>query len=159
MNWIVWLFLVTTIVFFSIAIFLGGELLRKFRFHTLFSDSKGYIQQLVYIWPGGRKPEMRNIVLEGGQPFKVLVGFKLIIPLIPFMGTDWFGFLEARERMTGGYYAVISTFMWKKPVEFRLLVNSQVKDEVKISSSKEDQSLTPHLTCPPHIFQRLGFYA
>lgn len=159
MNWLNWLLLATTIIFFALALFLGREMLRKFRQHILFTSSPGYISKWIYSWPGGAKPKMRNMVLKGKKPFKVLVGFELVIPLLRFRGIDWYGFVEAEKQTNGDYLTVISTFMWKKPVEFPLLVNAEQKDDVELLPVADGQSLAPHLICPPHLYQRLGFYA
>lgn len=157
MSWLSWLLLVTTVLSLSIAIFLGKEMLRKFRFHSLFMTPPGDIQELRHTWPGGSK-KMRNIILEADQPFNVLIGFELIVPLLNYEGTDWFGVVKARKKISGGYHAIISTFTGRRPVIFCLLINSEVKQPVKLLPLETKQFWKPHLVCPPHLYQRLGFF-
>jgi len=160
MNWTAWLFLVATIVFLSPAIFLGKEMLKKFRLLDRFTDKEGYIRKVVFHWPGSKRKGMQNIVLEADCPFQVLVGFKLEIPLLHFAGTDWFGVCSSR-RDRGTDYAVISTFLWKKPVEFRFLINS-LNPEIHVRTVPPNFTtahLEPTAVCPPHFYQRLGRYA
>jgi len=159
MNWTAWLLLATTIVFFSFALFLGREIFKKFRFLDRFMSQQGYIQRVSFHWPGSTNKDMQNIVLEADCPFKILVGFSLKIPLI-FKGTDWFGVGSSR-RDRGTDRAVISTFLWKKPVEFRFLINS-MNPEIHIRIVPPNFTvahLEPDVICPPHFYQRLGFYA
>ena len=159
MNWPTWLLLATTIIFLSLALFLGKEILKKFRFLDRFMDQPGYIQKISFFWPGSKEKGMQNITLETDCPFKILVGFDLKIPLI-FKGTDWFGIGSSR-RERGTDQAVISTFLWKKPVEFRFLINS-MNPEIHIRIVPPNFTtahLEPNVTCPPHLYQRLGFYA
>lgn len=154
----IWLLVVLSIILFAIAAFLGKELLKKFKFHDQFTSSEGYLQKVTHYWPGDSKPMMRNIILRASEPFKILIGFKLTIPLLNFEGTDWFGFTEAQPYTDGGYYSVISTYMGKGPAEFRLLVNSASKNDVSIILQSQEQTFKPHLVCSPHWYQRIGFY-
>ena len=105
-------------VFFLIGCFLGRELLKKFKSIEQFKEGDGYFQNLTYSYPGNQKGTMRNIVLRGSKPFKVLVGFDLIIPILKYHGTDWYGDTEAVLTTSGEYLAVISTWMAKKPVDY-----------------------------------------
>ena len=165
MNWIVWLLLVTTIVFLSLAVFLGKEILKKFRLFDQFMteqsiSSSGYIKKVYFDWTGEKKKGMRNIALEADCPFKVLVGFRLKIPLLHFEGTDWFG-VGSSKRDRGTDYVIISTFLWKKPVEFCFYIKS-LNPEVHVKVVPPQfatAKLKADIVCPPHIYQRLGFYA
>ncbi len=160
MNWMVWLLAATTIVFLSFAVFLGREMLKKFRLFDKFSDQEGYVQKTSFYWHGDKKKGMKNIVLEADSPFKVLIGFKLEIPILRFTGTDWFEVCSSR-RDRGADCVVISTFLWKKPVEFPFLINS-LNPNIHVNIIPPQfatANLEPDVICPPHLYQRLGFYA
>ena len=160
MNWIAWLLLAATVAFFFLAIFLGKEMLEKFRLLDRFTNKEGYIKKVVFHWPGSTEKDMKNIALEADCPFQILIGFKLEIPLLRFAGTDWFGICSSR-RDRGTDQAVISTFLWKRPVEFSFLVNS-LNPEIHVRIVPPNFTtahLEPDVTCPPHLYQRLSFYA
>jgi len=160
MIWGLIVIVVLAVIFFFIALFLGKEMLRKFRRHDQFVASEGFLKKLVFYWKGNKEKGMRNICLEANSPFKVLVGFKLVIPFLNFEGTDWY---EGGESIikSGRHYAIISTFMWKKPKEFRFLINSP-DPNIKISivlSQSATAKLEPNIVSSPHLYQKLGFYS
>jgi len=132
--------------------FLGKELLKKFKIHEKFMKREGYVQKIKYYWHGGKEPKMRSIVIEGEKYFSVLIGFKLVISLIGFEGTDWFGSIEARKVSDKNYRAVISTYM-KDPTEFRFLLNS-ANPQNNIRIYQQEKDLGPDIICLPHWFQR-----
>ena len=134
------------------SVFLGKELLKKFKIHERFMKREGYVQKIKYYWHGGKEPKMRSIVIEGEKYFSVLIGFKLVISLIGFEGTDFFGSIEAREVSDKNYRVVISTYM-KYPTEFRFLLNSANPQKI-IRIYQQEKDLEPDITCLPHWFQR-----
>lgn len=146
--------------FFLISVFLGKELLKKFTFLQRFEEGAGYTNTLVYMWPGNKPGKMRNIVLRGNAAFKVLVSFRLEIPILAYTGTDWYGITEAEKDQNGHYFAVISSYMARKPVEFRLIIKSKIENDVYLDDNPELwDNLTSHTVYPPHFYQKLGFYA
>lgn len=149
------LFIVLTVVFASVAGFLGSEFLKKFRFMRDFISNSN--QMVVWHYRGleGRKPGMRNIVLRGSKPFCALVGFKLDIPILGYSGFDYYGFVRSDDQGI----AVISTYLGKGECEFQFFVNTDLDHSpVSATSSEDDQRLQPHSTYPPHWYQRLSFY-
>lgn len=149
-----------SVILLIISIFLGKELLKKFKFHDSFTSSNGYIQNIKYYWIGTTdKPRMRNIILKGNKPFKVLIGFKLEIALLKFEGTDWFGLSTAKRAQDGNYYSVISTWMGRNDSEFHLLTNSNFKNNIIKIVQVKKINLKPDVACLPHWYQKIGFYS
>ena len=149
------LFIVLTVVFASVAIFLGSEFLKKFGFMRDFISNSN--QMVVWHYRGAedRKSDIRNIVLRGSKPFCVLVGFKLDIPILGYSGFDYYGFVRSDDQGV----AVISTYLGKGECEFQFFVNTDVNHHpVTASSGEDDQQLQPHSVYPPHWYQRFGFY-
>ena len=156
----IWILAVITVILFATAVFLSKELLKKFKFHDQFTESEGYLQKISHFWPGGQPKAMRKIALQSNQPFKVLIGFKLIIPLINFEGTDWYGFIKAEQSPDGKWLAVFSAYLGKTPIETRMLVNKpDPGEDVQIMSGEATRNLQPQAIYPPHLYQRLGPYA
>lgn len=147
------------VAFFApVAIFLGTEFLKKFRFMEGFVANS---QQMTFLLYKGtkaeqnKKPGMRNIVLRGSKPFCALVGFQLEIPLLKYSGFDYYGFVQSDEHGV----AVISTYMGKGPCLFLFLVNMDLSyNTIEATSHDLDQNLKPNVTYPPHWYQRIGFY-
>jgi hypothetical protein len=138
--------------------FLGKEFLKKFAFMRDFIKTSN--QSLSWYYQGDRKPGMYTIVLRAKKPFSALVGFRLDIPILGYSGFDYYGFVQARQQVDGQYVAVVSTYMAGGEVEFQFFVNSDLGvNPINVSSSDEDQSLTPGATFPPHLYQRIGFYS
>jgi len=158
MIWLTWLMIVIAIVSFTLFAFVGKEILKKFKVIAPFVHRAGYTQNLQYFWKGSKLKGMQNIVLRSDEPFEVIIGFTLRIPIINFSGIDPFGYVEAKERGNGGYYAVISTFLWKTQVLFSLWIKTKKEQKIEILPIEESQSYKPHLICNPHIYQKLGFY-
>lgn len=79
------------------AAFLGKELLKKFKIHEKFIEKEGYLQKIRYQWKGAEK-KMRTFVLSAENPFNVLVGFKLKIPILKYESIDWFGSGESKGK-------------------------------------------------------------
>ena len=114
--------------------------------------------QLVELKYKGRlSPGMRNIVLSGNAPFRVLIGFKLRIPIIGYTGFDYYGEAESDENGA----VVISTFIGKGPCVFQFFVNTDLsQNPIKAEAGCAEQSMTPDVVYPPHWYQKyLGFYA
>lgn len=149
------LFIVLTVVFAQIAIFLGFEFLKKFGFMRDFIKHSNQMVVWHYYGLGGRKPGMRNIVLRAQKPFCALVGFKLDIPALGYTGFDYYGFV----RSDANGVAVISTYMGGGACEFQFFVNMDLDvNPVTVTSDEDDQQFKAHSTYPPHWYQRFGFY-
>lgn len=149
------LFIVLTVVFASVAGFLGSEFLKKFGFMRDFIKNSN--QMVVWHYPGlkGNKPGMRNIVLRGSKPFCALVGFRFNIPVLGYSGFDYYGFVSSDGRGV----AVISTYLGKGGCDFQFFVNTDLAhNPVTATSSEDDQQLQPQSVYPPHWYQRLSFY-
>jgi hypothetical protein len=149
------------VVFFILVWFLGKELLKKFKFLDKFAETSGWMERIDYKWIcAGRKPGMRKIVLSSKQPFSVLIGFKLRIPIIRHESTDCFGFVEAKKTELGNWLAIISTYMGKKTVDFSLFIKRKSQEElVTLAQERTAQEFEEtHASYPPHWYQRLGFY-
>jgi len=143
------------VMFFTVSLFLGKEMLKKFRF--MWNFVKNSSQMVIWHHLGGKnfKPGMFNIVLRGEKPFAVLVGFHLTIPLLKYKGFDYYGFVQSDENGV----AVISTYLGKGACEFQFFVNTDLTSNlVVVTSNDEDQRLSPNVFYPPHWYQRLGFY-
>lgn len=139
------------IIFFLITLFLGKELLKKFRFLQYF----GHDSHSLIIWnfAGDRKPGMYNIVLHGQAPFCALVGFQLTIPLLRYSGFDPFGFVRSDDT----HRAVIVVYLGKAPRKFYFLINRDITTSpIEVTSSDEDQQLRVDARYSPHWWQRLG---
>ncbi len=149
------LFIVLTIVFTPIAIFLGVEFLKKFAFMRDFVQSSNQLVTWNYQGLDDRKPGMRNIVLCGPKPFCALVGFRLDIPIVGYSGFDYYGFVRSDSRGV----AVVSTWVGRGSCQFQFFVNTDLGvNPITATSSDDDQSLTPDATRPPHWYQKIGFY-
>jgi hypothetical protein len=59
-------------------------------------DFIGYSNNMV-AWKseGDRKNGMYNIVLRGEKPFCALIGFKMVFPIVGYIGYDYYGFVKA----------------------------------------------------------------
>jgi len=149
------LFIVMTVVFASIAIFLGSEFLKKFGFMRDFIKDSNQMVVWYYQGPEDRKPGMYNIVLRGSKPFCALVGFKLNIPVLGYSGFDYYGFVRSDNHGV----AVVSNYLGRGKCEFQFFVNTDLDiNPITATASEDDQQLKPNSTYPPHWYQRLGFY-
>lgn len=149
---------VVAVVFFATTTFLVMEFKKKFLFMQNFLANSPL--KVTYQHRGNRftRPSMKNIVLrsQAGQPFVVLVGFTLRIPIIGFEGFDYYGQTVSNENGV----AVISTFVGRGDVEFVFVVNRNNEDgDITASLELSDQFLTPQVIYPPHWWQKLGFFS
>ena len=134
--------------------FLGKEHLKKFHYNNLFYKNSNLL--LTWKHESGKdfKPGMYNIVLRGQKPFKALIGFQLRFRWFKYEGYDHYGSVQSNESGV----AVISTYLGKNACDFNFVINSDLTlNQVVATSTEEDQKLSPHVTHPPHWFQRLGF--
>lgn len=129
--------------------FLGSQLIKKF--HALYLFARGSRITHNWIYPGSNKPGMRNVVLHGTEPFKVLLCFKLKLPRLP-VGLDWYGMVRSNEAGV----VVFSTYLGKGICHFRFLVDTT--SHIKIRADDEVQTLEPTASFPPHFWQRWGIY-
>lgn len=136
-----------------LSVFLATELLKKFKFLQSFIRNS----ERLLTWNSAPKPDakpgMYNIVLQGTEPFRVLIGFDLQIPLIRYTGFDVYGYLESDSE----HRIVFSTFLGRKPVEFQFLADVRANG-ITVSSTESDQALIPSETYPPHWFQKIGIF-
>lgn len=153
-NFLIIALIIFFLIFLLLSIFLGKELLKKFKFMQKFVHNSN--QLIEWKYPGNEigKTGMRNIVLSGNKPFSVLVGFKLGIPLLKYSGFDYYGFVKSDNNI-----AVFSTYLGQNPSVFQLLISTNLNENpITVSSTDDDQKLTPQATYKPHWFQRIGFY-
>ena len=138
--------------FAVLAGFLGKEVLKKFYFLRLFiQDAPGLIE---WQYDGMRKSGIYNVVLRSDRPFKALVGFDLET-LFYTSGYDVFWYVKTEDS----YSVVISLYLGKKPALFRFLTNlPEARSHIQITSSESDQIETPHVTYPPHWWQKIGIF-
>ncbi len=137
--------IIIAIIGWGIAIFLGKEMRKKFRFHYLFCMIN--VRQVAFHrYMGSEKREMRNIVLRASGPFSALIGFQFGKD-----GIDFYGFCKSDQNGI----MVISTYLGKGPCQFIFLcdVDTHIYN-MRTSSTEEDQKLTPQATFPPHWWQR-----
>lgn len=140
-------------LFSGIAVFLGTEFLKKFLFMRDFIRNTN--QLVAWSYKGDRERGMYNIVLRGQKPFCALVGFRLEISILGYVGYDYYGFVCSNKNGV----AVISTYLGKGDCDFQFLVTTDLDDNpISVSSSPVDQGLTPHEVYRPHWYQRIGFY-
>lgn len=142
--------------FAPVAIFLGTQFLKKFRYMYVFVNNS---RQLVTWRHNGfqekYKTGMYNIVLRGKKQFNALVGFKLDIPVLGYSGFDYYGIVHSDPQGV----AVISTYLGKGDCMFEFFVNTDLDGHpITATCTREDQFLTPQEVYPPHWYQRLGFY-
>jgi hypothetical protein len=167
MNVVIALLIVATafaVCCFATVLFLGKEMFKKFRFMRDFVNNSRSLLELNYEgakeygWDKG----MRNIVIRAKEPFSVLVGFELTAPVFG-TGFDYYGFTNARRLENGindEYVAVISTYLGNGPCLFQFFLNCDaVTTDARVSTTDDDQKLKPAVVYPPHLYQRLGFYA
>ncbi|MDD5569199.1 MAG: hypothetical protein PHG23_02185 [Candidatus Pacebacteria bacterium] len=141
---------------FIATIFLSKELLKKFQFHDRFtlSSAGDFIEETSWYYEGTGKRGMVTIVFRSKKPFAALIGFDLAIFPIKFRAVDYFGFVESRfDEKNGGYYAVASTYIGRKPVNFIFLIRR--KDPQTGVSICFYCKRHPHEIYPPHFWQRL----
>lgn len=144
---------IITIILLIIAIFLGKELLKKFWFMQEFIRDSNQIITFEYEW--NKKSWMYNIVLRWEKPFSALIGFKLEIPILWYSWFDYYGFIKSDKNNT----AILSTYLSKKPIQFKFMINSDLtNNNITVSSDDKDEILKPNKIFPPHWYQRLGFY-
>ncbi len=161
MIWIAIVGWILFITFFLLSLFFGKELLKKSGFLKQFNGEDGWFRTVALRYPGGKKGAMKRITLRGKYPFKVLVGFELEILNKP-VGIDWFGVAQSITQDNRDQEVTILTWMGKKPVKFILMIKSsnrtqKVGVEMSLKDVPKDSSAT--VICPPHFYQKLGFYA
>lgn len=147
--------LLATLISSVTAVFFGKELLKKFEFVKNYTEEASGVNHWHY--PGakasGREPGMYNVVIQGEEPFAVLVGFEISPPLIKdYQGVDWFGF----ARSDRADRVVLSIYLGEKACDF-IFLNSKGNENLEITSAKEEQKLSPQAEYPPHWFQKVGF--
>lgn len=142
----------------AVAIFLGLQMIKKLSLMSRFAYVSGTI--VAWQWQGAAwlnmKPHMRNIVLRAHGRFTALVGFRLRIRGIGSGMLDYYEFVESDPDGV----AVVQTYCGRNPCTFEFVVGPLTNIEPPtVSSTEEDQGLTPKVVCPPHWYQKwLGFY-
>lgn len=144
---------VVALLLVAAVVFLAREHLKKFNFMRQFVRHSH--QSLAWEYPGAASGAMRNVALRGQQPFAVLIGFHLNISWLGYRGFDYYGYVESDKNNI----AVFATYLGKNPCRFQFLTTTDVRrNPLIISSTEDDQQLTPQATYMPHWFQRLGFF-
>lgn len=141
--------------FIWLSVFLGKELLKKFRLQEQFEAKEGYCYKIIYHYLGGKDKAkgMRTIVLTGEKPFEFLVGFKF-----PLGGTDWFAVGESFPCDSEYHLAALSTYLARGPVEFRFLIKTRDSENIVFLEEREI-AFAPNVVAHPHFFQRWGLFA
>lgn len=167
MNVVIALLIVATafaLSCFITVLFLGNEMKKKFRFMRDFVANSRSLLEFNYrgAREHGKEKGMHNVVIRAKTPFSVLVGFELTVPVLG-SGFDYYGFANALRMENGAideYVAVISTYLGNGPCLFQFFLNCDViGTDARVSSTDDDQKLKPVVTYPPHLIQKLGFYA
>ncbi len=154
-NFLTIVLIILFFIFLLVSIFLGKEFLKKFKFMQKFVQNSNQLIEWKYQGSNNGEKGMRNIVLRGNKPFSVLVGFKLGIPLLKYSGFDYYGYVRSNDNNI----AIFSTYMGQNPSIFQLLISTNLKDNpITVSSTDDDQQLSPQVLFKPHWFQKMGFY-
>lgn len=138
------------------AIWLLTEILKKNNYYTmLFKSTKE--RQLRHHWGGaeaeGFLPAMGNMVFRAEEPFVILVGIWVELPLF---GLEWFhayGGIESDETNT----VVIRTWLGKNPVDF-VYQTSIPGNRITIDRDEAAQKMIPDVVHKPHWYQRWPLY-
>lgn len=143
----------------GLAIFFGTELQKKFGFMGRFAkDTRAMV---VYPYAGAERmgipTGMRNVVLKSAdrKPFRALIALKFELPIIGKVGSvDPYGFVRSDQ----GGVAVMSTYLGRGSADFVFIAihDDGSAASISVSSTNDDQSLTPDVTYPPHWFQTFG---
>ena len=155
-------------------IFLGTEMMKKFVFNRDFFSSASELTTSVY-WAGTKqeqfnKPVMGVIVLSSRKPFGAKIGFRLIIPIMRSLGLgDWvntiddYGFAHSREVAGPEPHQIaIATWLSKGAVDFTFLCTEEGVTARIFQGTEEfwrQSGSAIDARFPPHLYQRLGFYA
>jgi len=144
---------ISSVLFFSVSVFLAKELVKKFRFFQCFVSSSRQLVPWYYKRKNVEKKGMHNIVLRGEKQFSALVGFELELPVIGNAGFDYYGLVHSDKEGK----AVFSTYLGNGDCKFVFFLNEDIK--VSVSSSEEDQKLNPTEIYPPHWWQKFGYFS
>ncbi len=145
------LFIVLTIVFGGITLFLAKEMLKKF---NLIQDWAKTTHQLIeWNYPGAEKsaikPGMHVLSLNSSEPFSALIGFELKI--LWHSGLDIYGFADSGEETT----VYIKTYLGKGPGKLQFLINKNVPVKIKLlEASKYPLESRLLFVFPPHWWQK-----
>lgn len=141
------------IILGATCVFLGQEMMKKFGFFQAFIKSSN--QMITLDYQGDKNPGMHNIMFWAKKPFTVLVGFHLDIPFFG-KGFDYYGYAKSNDHGI----LVVSTYMGRQPVRFMFYANcDQDLNPITVSALDNYSDLKPHITYPPHWWQKLGFWA
>lgn len=154
---------ILVLIFAAIAAFLGNEHLKKFKInYDFFISQPSLCTHLRWYYHGsakhGHEPGMRTVVLrykkdvpkENRRAFQAKIGFQFDSDRI-----DFYGYAYSKDNIE----LVFSTYLGKGVCSFVFETNLLLADELlEVSSTEEDQQLTPSATYPPHWWQRLGFF-
>ncbi|MFA7314713.1 MAG: hypothetical protein WC025_02150 [Candidatus Magasanikbacteria bacterium] len=149
-------FIILTIVFVLTAIFFGVLYSRKIQPVMSFIENSKQIMSWYHPCGETREPNMYNIVIKGREPFVVLIRVQSCIPLLSYLGFDKYIFIKSDSDSI----TVLYTYMGKAMSEFHFFVHSKYEvNPITITSSDDDQQLSPDVIYPPRWYQRLGFYS
>lgn len=139
------------LLFTGVATFLALELRKKFGYMQQFM--KGATGVLVREHHGSNTPGMAQIVLTWDHPFKVLIGFDLVLPIVGSVGFDYYGFAESRPE-GGAHVIVIETYLGKKAATFKFLMNHMppIGNSPRVDEKRAGE-LQPTATYKPHWYQ------
>lgn len=142
---------ILAILFAGVAAFLALELRKKFRFMQQFMKEASGV--LVREHHGSTTPGMAQIVLTWNRPFKTLIGFDLVLPVVGNVGFDYYGFAESRPE-GGAHVLIIETYLGKKPAVFKFLMNTSppIGNSPRIDEKRAGE-LEPTVVYKPHWYQ------
>lgn len=149
LGWIIALFFLIT------TIFLGKEMVKKFRFLKGYTDGNKNCIRWHYRGSGaeGYRPGMYTIVFRStsGGEFTVVAAFELLLPF-GIKGVDQFALIQSKAGRVA-----FSTYLGKGECEFIFLINGAKPEEI-VHVVDMTGEITPTQTYPPHWWQRLGFW-
>jgi lipopolysaccharide biosynthesis glycosyltransferase len=110
-------------------------------------------QMVVWHYDGKKKPWMYTVAIQWSQNFAVLIWLELKI--LYYTGIDHYGFLKSDKD----HNVVFSTYLWRLPVDFYFLSNTNLKDNpLQVICNQDTQTYKPSAIYKPHWRQRLGIY-
>lgn len=123
--------LLCIVLLLSTSIFLGKELLKKFRFWKAFRHT--FPHQTSWIYGGVGTPGMYTVSMQSVRPFRALIGFEFSLGPWKNIGFDVFGAIISDD--TG--YAEIDLYLGDGGVEFLFLLDADVSISFDVSPMKQ----------------------
>jgi hypothetical protein len=153
---VIWILFALSVALAVTTLFLGREIMMKFRFMRNFLAMSHRNTVELYYSGDIEKPGMHKIRLMGRQGFSVLIGFELTVPLFG-TGFDYFGFANSvpTHLAEKGQELVIELYLGRGPVHFKFFTNREAPD---ITAEIIHEDVEANVVYQPHWYQTLGFY-